>query len=149
MFSPVALEMTPGTFLGQTGVRTWDKPTSSQGQSQGFLLILHNGTPACPRDKPSLSLGQTRERRAAEKLYVLKVYVPFSLARKSIFGLFLASFCWECFPFGFPCFRHLCLLAVFHCIQARHDRSTRGLGTHQRKPTKTILSQNRSERLYW
>ena len=35
---------------------------------------------ACPWDKPGLSQGQSRGRRAAQKVYVKKVYVPFSLA---------------------------------------------------------------------
>ena len=34
----------------------------------------------CPWDKPGLSLGQSRGRRAAQKVYVKKVYVPFLLA---------------------------------------------------------------------
>ena len=43
--------------------------------------MLHNEIPACRlRDKPSLSLGQSRGPRAAEIAHVLKVYVPFSLA---------------------------------------------------------------------
>ena len=46
----------------------------------GFLLILHSENRGCPRDKPCLSLGQTRGRRAAEKVHVLKVYVLFLLA---------------------------------------------------------------------
>ena len=62
----------PGDFTGlvpgTNPVRTWDKP--------GFLLILHTGSPI----SPGLSLGQTRARRAAQKVYVKKVYVPFSLA---------------------------------------------------------------------
>ena len=53
-FGPVGLGTTPGMSWGQT---------------------------LCPRDKPSLSLGQSRGRRAAEKVYVSKVYVPFSLFR--------------------------------------------------------------------
>ena len=68
--------MVPGT----NPVCPWDKPSLSLGQAlvvpgtnQGFLLILHSGS---PRAKPSLSLGQ----RAAEHFNVLKVYVPFSLA---------------------------------------------------------------------
>ena len=60
----------------------------------GSLLILHSGSPVCPRDKPSLSQGQTQfvpepswGRRAAEKVYLLKVYVPFLLAKQvSLFG---------------------------------------------------------------
>ena len=73
--------------FGTARVCPWDKPDSSgtnpvvPGTNPGFLLVLHSGSPVCPRDKPSLSLGQTRGRRAAEKVYVLKVYVPFSLAK--------------------------------------------------------------------
>ena len=51
------------------------------GTNPGFLLILHSGSPA----NPGLSLGQTqfvplgqcRGRRAAQKVYVKNVYVPF------------------------------------------------------------------------
>ena len=71
-----------------------------------FLVRLPLGRPpVCPRDNPGLSLGQTRvfslfytvearfvpgtnpvcpwdkPRRETEKVYVLNVYVPFSLAR--------------------------------------------------------------------
>ena len=77
-------------LLGRPRDCPWDKPGLSLGQTHfvpgikpGFLLILHNGSPVCPRDKPSLSLRQSRGRRAAEKVYVLKVYVPFSLANIS------------------------------------------------------------------
>ena len=63
-----------------------------------ILLRLALGRPHCPRDKPgcpwdksrfspylikwrpSSPLGQTRGRRAAEKVYVVKVDVPFLLA---------------------------------------------------------------------
>ena len=45
------------------------------GTDPGFLLILHSGSPA----NPGLSLG----RRAAQKVYVKRVYVPFSLAREA------------------------------------------------------------------
>ena len=69
----------------------------------------------CPRDKPrfapyftqwkpSLSLGQTqfvpgtfRGRRAAERVYVLKVYVPFSFPKEFeqvIFANCLGVFSW-------------------------------------------------------
>ena len=67
-FGPVALATTPGLSR--------DKPR--------FSPCLHNGSPVCPRDKPTLSLGQFRGRRAADnlKVYVLKVYVPFSLATR-------------------------------------------------------------------
>ena len=59
---------------------SWAQTHFVPGTSPGFLLILHNGSPACPRDKPSLSLGRSQGRRVAEKVYVFKVYVPFSLA---------------------------------------------------------------------
>ena len=57
-----------------------DDPGIAPGTHPSFLLILHNGSPVCPRNKPSLSLGQFRGRREAEKVYVLNIYVPFSLA---------------------------------------------------------------------
>ena len=53
--------ISPGLSLGQT--------RCNSGTNPGFLLILHSG-----------SLGQTRGRRAAQKVYVKKVYVPFLLA---------------------------------------------------------------------
>ena len=57
----------------------WDDP--GIGFSPYFSSSgLDNGNPVCPRDKRSLSLGQCPGRRAAEKNYVLKVYVPSSLA---------------------------------------------------------------------
>ena len=40
----------------------------------------------CPRDKPSLSLGQSRGPRAAEKVCVLKVYVAASPAKSEQVG---------------------------------------------------------------
>ena len=58
LFGPVALGTTPGNVLGT---------------NPGFLLILHNGSPVCPWDKPSLSPGQSRERRATQEVYVLRV----------------------------------------------------------------------------
>ena len=69
----------PGDFtgfvLGTNPVKTSDKP--------GFSPYFHSGSPISPGlslDKPGLSLGQSRGRRAAQKVYVKKVYVPFSLA---------------------------------------------------------------------
>ena len=68
---------------------SWDDPRNVPGKNRahfvpganpGFLLILRSGSPVCPRDKPSLSLGQSRGRRVAKTIYVLKIYVPFSLA---------------------------------------------------------------------
>ena len=63
-----------------------DKSGEKQGQTQEFFLFykvearFHR---ACPWDKPGLSQGQSRGRRAAQKVYVKKVYVPFSLASTS------------------------------------------------------------------
>ena len=72
LFGLVALDTTPGMSLGQPArFCPWDKPTLSRdkaGTKPGFLLILHTGSPVCPRDKPSLSLGQSRGRRAPEKI---------------------------------------------------------------------------------
>ena len=65
----------PGLSLGQI---RW-----KLGETQEFSLFytvearFHR---ICPWDKPGLSLGQSRWRRAAQKVYVKKVYVPFSLA---------------------------------------------------------------------
>ena len=80
LFGPVGLGMTlgcprdkPRFVPGTNPVCPWDKA--------GFLLMLHSGSPACPWDKPGLSLEQTRGRRATQNVYVLNVYVPFSLAK--------------------------------------------------------------------
>ena len=76
-------------LLGRPRACPWDKPGLSLGQTHfvpgtnpGFLRILHNGSPVCPWDRPSLSLGQSQGRRVAQKVHVLRVYVPFSLAIK-------------------------------------------------------------------
>ena len=73
-------QVCPGDFTGfvcgTNSVKPWTNPE--------FLLILHSGSPA----NPGLSEGQTRVcpwdkpwgRRAAQKVYVKKVYVPFLLA---------------------------------------------------------------------
>ena len=55
-FGPVALGTTPGNSRGQSGF------VPVPGTKPGFLLLLHNGSQSCPRDKPSLSLGQSRGR---------------------------------------------------------------------------------------
>ena len=65
------------------------------GQTRVFSLFytlearIHR---ACPWDKPGLSLGQTRGRRAAQKVHVKKVYEPLSLASESVSGVFPKSF---------------------------------------------------------
>ena len=70
----------------------WHKhklPKNVPGTNPGFLLVLHNGSPVCPLGQtPSLFLEHSQGRRAAEKVYVLRVDVPFSLA---IFGVLSAS----------------------------------------------------------
>ena len=75
-FYPVGLGTTPGLSRGFHRVCPWDKPGENLGTNPGFLLILHNGSPA----NPGLSLGQSQGRRAVQKVYVKKVYVAFSLA---------------------------------------------------------------------
>ena len=80
LFGPVALGTRecprdkPGLSPGQSGFVPGTKPR--------FLLILHSGSPVCPWDKPSCP-GDIRGRRAADRVYVLKVYVPFSFPKKS------------------------------------------------------------------
>ena len=37
------------------------------GTNLGFLLILHSRSPVCPRDKPSLSQGQTGDEGRQKK----------------------------------------------------------------------------------
>ena len=69
-FCPVGLETTPG----QTRVFSL------------FYTVEARFHRACPWDKPGLSLGQSRGRRAAEKVYVRKVYVPLSLAAPWVGG---------------------------------------------------------------
>ena len=82
----------PGNVPGTNRGCPRDKVGLSQGQTQVFSLLytveaqfVPGTNPVCPWDKPGLSLGQTRfvpgtfrGRRAAERVYVLKVYVPFS-----------------------------------------------------------------------
>ena len=71
-----------------------DKSGEKQGQTQEFSLFytvearFHR---VCPWDKPGLSQGQSRGRRAAQKVYVKKVYVPFSLARNEAHISFLGA----------------------------------------------------------
>ena len=79
LFGPVALGTTPGLSLGQTQFVPGTNP-GCPGDKPRF-------SPYFTQWKPSLSLGQARFvpgtnrwRMAAEKVYVLKVYVPFSLA---------------------------------------------------------------------
>ena len=74
-FCLVALGTTPGMSLGQTHF--------VPGTNPGFSPYFTQWKPRdCPWDKPSLSQGQSRGRRAAQKNSVLKFYVPFSLATR-------------------------------------------------------------------
>ena len=61
-------------------MKTWDKP--------GFSPYFTQWKPGKPGFVPGtnlgLSLGQTRGRRAAQKVYVKKVYVPFWLVNQGI-----------------------------------------------------------------
>ena len=80
---PVFTGFVPGT----NPVCPWDKSGEKQGQTQEFSLFytvearFHR---VCPWDKPGLSQGQSRGRRAAQKVYVKKVYVPFSPPRRQL-----------------------------------------------------------------
>ena len=81
-FCPVGLGTTPGLSRFHR-VCPWDRSGENLGQTRVFSLFytvearFHR---VCPWDKPGWSLGQTRGRRAAQKVYLNKVYVPFSLA---------------------------------------------------------------------
>ena len=72
-----------GFVPGTNPVCHWDKSGEKLGQAQDFSLFytvearFHQ---VCPWHKPGLSLGQSRGRRSAQKVYVKKLYVPFSLA---------------------------------------------------------------------
>ena len=57
-------------FFGPVGL--WDKPR--------FSLMSHNRSPVCPRDKPSLSLGQPGLDLRQKSLCVKEFMCLFSLA---------------------------------------------------------------------
>ena len=76
----------PGDFTGfvpgTNRVKPWDKPGFSP-----YFTQWKPGKPGfVPGTNPGLSLGQTWGRRAAQKVYVKKIYVPFSLAEISETG---------------------------------------------------------------
>ena len=76
---PVFTGFVPGT----NPVCPWDKSGEKQGQTQefsSFYTVEARFHWVCPWDKPGLSQGHSRGRRAAQKVYVKKVDVPFSLA---------------------------------------------------------------------
>ena len=99
LFCPVGLGTTPGLCFGDfTGfvpgtkpVKTCDKP--------GFSPLFYTGSPDftgfVPGTSPVKVPGQSRKRRAAQKDYVKKVYVPFSLAKEhACFGADVHDFQW-------------------------------------------------------
>ena len=73
----------PGMSWGQSGFVPGTHPLCVRDKAR-VSSYFTQWNPICPRDKPSLSLGESRGRRAAEKFYVLNVYVPFSLASPGI-----------------------------------------------------------------
>ena len=103
LFCPVGLGTTPGLSRGFHRVCPCDKSGENLGQTRVFSLFytvearFHR---VCPRDKPGLSLGQSWGRRAAQKVYVKKVYVPLSLAihRQFLGILGVRNFPWHLQP---------------------------------------------------
>ena len=73
--TPGLSQVKPGLSLGRT--------QSVPGTNPGFLLIYTVEAWVCPWAQPSLSLGHPG-RRAAQKVYMIRVYVPFSLAIEGI-----------------------------------------------------------------
>ena len=73
LFAPVSF----GTALALSHWQTLDKPVCPWDKPR-FSPHFTQWKPSSSRDKPSWSLGQTRGRRVAKKVYVVKV--PFSLA---------------------------------------------------------------------
>ena len=77
-------QVCPGDFTGfvpgTNPVKTWDKPGFSPCSTQwkpDFTVFVPGTNPVCPRDN-------RWGRRAAQKVYVKNVYVPFSLARVGV-----------------------------------------------------------------
>ena len=67
--------ISPGLSLGQIQWKPGDKP----GFSPYFTQWKPDFHRVCPWDKPGLSLGQSRGRRAAQKVYVKKMFVTWPL----------------------------------------------------------------------
>ena len=70
----------PGNVPGTNQVCPRDKVGLSQGQTQVFLLFYTAEAQFVPGTNPVVP-GTFRGRRAADRVYVLKVYVPFSFPR--------------------------------------------------------------------
>ena len=84
-FCPVGLRISPDLSQGQTGfvpgtnpVKNWDTP----GFSPYFTQWKPDFTGFFPGTNPFVP-GTIPGQRAAQKVYVKKVYVPFLLARES------------------------------------------------------------------
>ena len=56
------------------------RPRECFRDKPGFSPYFTQWKPSLSQDRPSMSLEQSRKRRAAEEVHVLKVYVPFLLA---------------------------------------------------------------------
>ena len=63
-----------------TGFIPWDKSGENLQVISLFYTVEARFHRVCPWDKPGWSQGQSRGRRAAQKVYVKKVSVPFLLA---------------------------------------------------------------------
>ena len=72
-FGPVDLGTIPSLSQEQTQVVPGTNP------NRGFLLILHRGSPVCPRDKPSLSVGQAGVEGQQIKFMCVTSLCAFSL----------------------------------------------------------------------
>ena len=76
----------PGNVPGTNRVCPRDKVGLSQGQTQVFSLLYMVEAQFVPGTNPVP--GTFRERRAAERVYVLKVFVPFSFPRNPALSKF-------------------------------------------------------------
>ena len=81
-FCPVGLgtpppPVCPGDFTGFVPGTNSVKSPGQMWVFSLFYIVEARQTRVCPRDKPSLSLGQTRGRREAQKVYVKKSLCAF------------------------------------------------------------------------
>ena len=83
LFSPIVLGTGPGMFRDNPGLslgQTHFVPGITQFFSFLYAMeaqFVPGTNPVCSRDKLAMSLRQSRGRRAAEKVDLLKVYVLF------------------------------------------------------------------------
>ena len=73
----------PGNVPGTNRVCPWDK-LGFPGTNPGFLLILQSGSPGLSQGQTQFVLGTSPGQRAAERVYVLKVHVPFFVSLPSL-----------------------------------------------------------------